>query len=185
MTPLRALLRDATQADHQRLDAALSPTNFDDSTSYAGFLRAQAGPLFAIETALEQAQVASRVPDWAQRRRREAMRADLARLDARVDETPLAPGFEGVAAQFGALYVLEGSRLGGAFLLKRAAASADARVRDATAFLGHGAGLRLWPSFVEALEASSDARADVDALVLGARSAFALFARSVADADTL
>ena len=43
-------------------------------------------------------------------------------------------------ALMGALYVLEGSRLGAKFLVKQARASRDPVVRDAIAYLSHGDG---------------------------------------------
>ena len=179
MTALRAILRRSTEDDHAALDAALAPADFDDPAAYAHFLRAQAGALYALEKRLEAADIARVLPDWPTRRRAGAMADDLAALGGAPVALAHAGALHTRAAQFGALYVLEGSRLGGAIMLKRARASADAAVRGATAFLAHGEGRRLWPSFVEALEASPDAHGDVEALVAGARDAFALFARAV------
>ncbi|MGA7808931.1 biliverdin-producing heme oxygenase, partial [Bradyrhizobium sp.] len=80
------------------------------------------------------------------------------------------------------LYVLEGSRLGAAFLLRTILQSADPLVAATTAYLGHGAGQPLWRSFLarlaqEAMTADEEAEA-----VDGACQAFALFARTAAQA---
>jgi heme oxygenase len=56
--------------------------------------------------------------DWPERRRGELIAADLAELGAELPEPIAPPRLGGEASMLGALYVLEGSRLGGA-LLKR------------------------------------------------------------------
>jgi heme oxygenase (biliverdin-IX-beta and delta-forming) len=71
--------------------------------------------------------------------------------------------------------VLEGSRLGGKLLLRRALGHPDVRVRAATRYLSHGAGRNLWSSFLVHLEASSAVVTAPDEAVAGARAAFALF----------
>lgn len=74
------------------------------------------------------------------------------------------------------LYVLEGSRLGGKLLLRRALANPDRQMRSATRYLGHGDGRDLWRFFLERLEASPTVASAPDAAVAGARDAFSLFA---------
>jgi heme oxygenase len=74
------------------------------------------------------------------------------------------------------LYVLEGSRLGGKLLLRRALADPDPRIRAATRYLAHGDGSGLWQAFLERLEASAAVARSHDAAIAGAREAFALFA---------
>lgn len=73
----------------------------------------------------------------------------------------------------GTMYVLEGSRLGAKFLLKTVADSADPRIGEATAYLRHGTGQRLWQSFLSKL--ASNHSCDEDEAIEAARSAFAAF----------
>ena len=75
-------------------------------------------------------------------------------------------------------YVLEGSRLGGALLARRAAASGDERVLANRRFLTHGRP-RLWPDFVVRLDALID-EANLAEAVAGANVAFALYADALA-----
>ena len=75
-------------------------------------------------------------------------------------------------------YVLEGSRLGGAVLLRRVLANPDGSCRAATAFLRHGAGGALWPSFVAALEGERYVAGLLKAATAGAEAAFAAFERA-------
>jgi heme oxygenase (biliverdin-IX-beta and delta-forming) len=106
------------------------------------------------------------------------MRTDLVAVGG--SARPLAqPNFENHFDLLGTLYVLEGSRLGAAYLIKSVKCSPDQRVSSATAYLGHGAGLGLWPSFVAALEGYSDELTDPEEIVQPAKRAFDLFAEAV------
>ncbi|MCW5734077.1 MAG: hypothetical protein KIS73_08125 [Enhydrobacter sp.] len=107
--------------------------------------------------------------------------ADLQALGAALPREIDPPLVGGEARQFGIVYVLEGSRLGGKLLMRRALAHPDFRVRAATRFLSHGAGFDLWSSFLVRLEASPAVTREPDEAVAGARAAFALFSERVAD----
>jgi heme oxygenase len=79
------------------------------------------------------------------------------------------------AGMLGAMYVLEGSRLGAAVLLDIVLQSPDPIVRNATGYLSHGAQKRLWLSFLAILERCGTTLDDVNATVDAARHAFAIF----------
>ena len=114
----RAALRAATVDDHTRVDQLFSQLDLASDDDYLLFLKAQAAAHLPIEAALDAAGVAALLPDWPQRRRGELLAADLAELGAELPELIASPRIKGDASMWGALYVLEGSRLGGA-LLKR------------------------------------------------------------------
>jgi len=90
------------------------------------------------------------------------------------------PVIETIEQVLGSMYVLEGSRLGAAYLLKAVERSADPVVAGATAYLSHGAGQHLWPSFLEMLETHAATLDDDAAALTAAREAFALFNRAAA-----
>lgn len=163
---VRDALREATSAAHARLDAVAEGLDLSDSTVYGRFLMAQAGPVFALEEALEAAGVAEAVHDWPRRSRRTALHHDLDALGLHV---PAASAR--VSEVFGALYVLEGSRLGAAALSRRVSGLPDH-------FLRHGEGERLWPSFLELLEKNISA-ATLPACIQNANGAFDLFEGSL------
>ena len=169
---LRERLRDATSAAHRELDAQLSSFDLTTFSGYRRFLQASAGALLPLEAALVEAGVAKLFPDWPERARSAAIAADLERLgkDARatVSVPPLTP-----SGMMGTMYVLEGSRLGAKFLLKAVADAADPRIGEATAYLSHGAGKRLWQSFLAKL--ASEEACDEDEAIEAARSGFAAF----------
>ncbi len=172
---VRHVLRNATSDLHEEIDAHLSGPFGSDSTAYVDFLRALARGIFPLEDALEEGRVERVLPDWSSRRRAKALAADLADLGA--DPPPwrrMAP-VVGEGAQFGTLYVLEGSRLGGKILLRRALDNPDPAVRGATRYLSHGAEDDFWRSFLRRLEASSVTRHAPQQAVTAARAAFLAF----------
>ncbi|GAA4743292.1 biliverdin-producing heme oxygenase [Sphingomonas daechungensis] len=114
----RSYLRSITRPAHDRVDALFSAFDLSDDRSYADFLAAQAAAFLPIEEALEKAGAARLLQDWPQRRRSDALRADLAALSRPLPTRARAPDYADEASIWGGLYVLEGSRLGGAVLRK-------------------------------------------------------------------
>ncbi len=175
---LRSILRDATAADHARLDATLGAHDLCTVPGYRRFLEINAAALLPLERSLEQAGVRTVLPDWDDRARSDAILSDLARLGGRAN--PLdAPELAGRSAMLGTLYVLEGSRLGAAYLLRTVKACSDPLISGTTDFLGHGTGRHFWPQYLAVLEAHADELAEDD-VVRSARAAFDLFAHAAA-----
>ena len=172
---VRLALRRETAALHTELDTLLSQTDFDDQKSYARFLMKQAAPLFAIEAAIDASDLPTLFADWDTRRRSDAIRQDLSRLSTTAPQASRFVAIGGNDALLGALYVLEGSRLGAKFLVRQAHASRDPVVRKATRYLGHGEGHGFWPSYLAALARREATGLDRRALSAGACAAFALF----------
>ncbi len=170
---LRHLLRTATSPAHQRLDDVISHDLDFGTASYTALLLGLARGLIPIENALEVAGVSCIFPDWPERRRSDALRADLADLGETLPAISDTFSVTGTAQALGALYVLEGSRLGSQVLLKRAFASDSAAVHRATRHLTHGQGKKFWPSFVEVLDHSIDAQVAPNEVIEGANRAFA------------
>jgi heme oxygenase (biliverdin-IX-beta and delta-forming) len=175
---LRSILRDATAADHAQLDATLGALDLGTVAGYRRFLEINATALLPLEQSLERAGVRVVLPDWDDRARTAAILADLGRLDgkpSRLDAHELADR----SAMLGTLYVLEGSRLGAAYLLRTVKQCSDPLVSPTTAFLAHGAGRHFWPSYLAVLEHEADELVEDD-LVRSARAAFDLFAHAAA-----
>jgi heme oxygenase len=170
----------ATADLHAGVDAGFSGSFERDTSGYIAFLTSLAHVVVPLERALETAGVSLLLPDWSERRRTRALVEDLRDLDREPPTEAIVPPMGGEAWQFGALYVLEGSRLGGAVLVRRALDNADIRVRAATRYLGHGSGRSFWPSFLARLEASSAVRQAPQEAVAGAREIFTLFSSCIA-----
>lgn len=178
-TSTRQGLRTATARAHERVDSCARRVNLADQRNYGRFLKAQSGPVKALEAALEQFGVVSLLPDWSLRRRTSALEHDLKYLHLHSESCPLVC-LTSPAQAFGTLYVLEGSRLGARVLLQQILDAAPA-LKPATRFLRHGSEHRLWPTFLRALEAKVGVD-DLAKCVQGARNAFALFERSFMEA---
>jgi heme oxygenase len=111
-----AALRAATAANHERVDRLFSQLDLGLDAAYLLFLTAQAAAHLPIEDAMEAAGVSALIVDWPDRRRSDLLLADLAELGVEPPSAVPAPTLAGEPAILGAAYVLEGSRLGGAFL---------------------------------------------------------------------
>jgi heme oxygenase len=162
-------LRDATADLHEVADTLGSDFDLGTTGDYARFLRAHARALLPLEAALEAAGIEDFLPDWPQRRRGAALRADLAALGEAVPQAPRLC-LHTAAAALGAAYVLEGSRMGNGLLLRR--------VRDSglpAAYLAHAGAPGGWPGFLAQLEAALRVPALWQAAAEGARAAFTLF----------
>lgn len=175
------MLRAATADLHAKVDARFAGSFDGSAAHYAGFLSAMAAVLPPLERALERAGVHRTMPDWEQRRRAALLLDDLEALGAAPPREADPPPVDGEARQLGIVYVLEGSRLGGKRLMRRALGHPDPRVRTATRYLSHGAGLDLWPTFLARLESSPAVTSAPEEAVAGARATFALFSDRAAD----
>ena len=174
---VRQALRSATADWHDRVDRAFSSFDLSDRGSYGRFLAAQAGAHIAVETALDAGNAGSVLADWPDRRRAQLLRDDLAALGVDVPHvTPIAP-FEGAAATLGAVYVLEGSRLGGALLRRSVPAGYP------TTFLGAGdpAG---WRRLLDILDQKVRTADETSAATNAACRVFMLFERAAAPSES-
>lgn len=164
----RHALRTATAADHDAVDRAFGRYDLSDRAAYAAFLQAQAAAFLPVEGAVDRSDPERVVADWTERRRSDALRADLAALGEETPASAPIPPFASEAALLGAVYVLEGSRLGGRMLARE--------VPDAfpQAFLAAG-NPALWRSLLAVLELNLDTGERRAAAIEAARGVFALF----------
>lgn len=164
------MLRAATVADHDMVDARFGGFALDDVADYRRFLRAHGRALPAAEAVLAADQA---LPNW--RRRTALLREDLAALgEAMPKQLPFAG--DG-AARWGILYVIEGSRLGGQLLARNVPAGLPAAYLAARHVSGE------WRGLLDAIEtrAAAEDGAWHTAVVAGARATFALYARAADD----
>jgi len=174
MTSLRQRLREFGAGLHQEVDDAFSALSLESAEGYCRFLRAHAAALFSLEKTLEQNGIAQFLNDWPQRRRSEALRADLLALGC-APVAPLASRATASAAWcWGAAYVLEGSRLGGQVLARRLQAAQPGAPMN---YLGHATVAGLWPAFLQQLETQAQ-DCDEHELQRGVQEAFSLFLRA-------
>jgi len=165
----RTALRASTADKHDAVDTAFGRFDLSDPGAYGAFLTAHARALPAVERVLGACRT---LPAFAPRT--DALRADLAALGLPMpDPLPLAPP-EDDAAAFGALYVIEGSRLGGAMLAKQIPAGLP---RDYLSAVHQPGG---WRAFGDVLDRAEKAGGPgwIDRAVAAAEATFDLYAEA-------
>jgi heme oxygenase len=166
----RFRLRDATAPDHAAVDRVYAGFDLSSPQDYRAFLEAQHSCLAPLEEGLTASDVGTLLPDWPARRRTALLVEDLDALGApHVRPMTLTLALPGPAAILGAVYVLEGSRFGGAVLARRLPFGTPAR------FLGAPAEPRSWRTLVEMLDRHLDGEARMDAAIAAARAVFDAF----------
>ncbi len=158
---VRQALREATMAGHQRVDDLFSRFALDTPESYGAFLKAHARALAPLEAMARPD--AARLPKLAQ---------DLTALGEPMPEGLSIHESDSDAFRWGALYALEGSRLGGSVLVRRVPDDLPRAYLSAV----HGKGE--WQAFQQSLDAAAEGEGDdwIGEAVQGAQAAFALFA---------
>ena len=171
-------LNQITNEPHQKLDALVKAHKpFDDVASFARFVVAQYLFQSELKALYTDPALKEIVPDLPERCRAEQAKADLADLNTEVP-APVAGAVNSPskAEALGWIFVSEGSKLGAAFLIKRAVGLGLSDTFGAR-HLGEPAGGRAegWKSFIktlDGLELSAEEEADLDK---GAVAAFERF----------
>jgi len=173
-------LNQITNEPHTKLDALVKAhAPFETQANFARFVVAQYLFQSELVALYNDAELTAIVPDLPARCRAEAAKADLADLDTDVPE-PVAGAVSNPtkAEALGWLFVSEGSKLGAAFLIKRAVGLGLSETFGAR-HLGEPAGGRAqgWKSFVKTLDSltlSAEEEADLDKGALAAFNRFTL-----------
>ena len=171
-------LNQITNEPHTKLDALVKAhAPFETQANFARFVVAQylfQSELVALYNDAELIQI---VPDLAERCRADAARLDLGDLDTEVPE-PVAGAVQNPSKTeaLGWLFVSEGSKLGAAFLIKRAVGMGLSETFGAR-HLGEPAGGRAegWKSFTRTLDGLTFSAEEEAAVEKGAIDAFVRF----------
>lgn len=168
-------MKAATHAAHETIDRSImAAAPFASRANYGRFVRLQYRIHHAVDPLFRNPALAALLPDLAGRRRLDLVEQDAADLD-----TPL-PALDAhagapmeMAPALGWLYVVEGSNLGAAFLLKAAAKLDLSESFGARHLAGHPTGRGLhWRSFTAALDAVTLDAAQEAQAIAGAQAAF-------------
>ncbi|NWD27158.1 biliverdin-producing heme oxygenase [Pseudomonas yamanorum] len=171
-------LNQITNEPHTKLDALVKAhAPFETQANFARFVVAQYLFQSELVALYNDPELIKLVPDLAERCRAEAARLDLGDLDTEVP-APVAGAVKNPskAEALGWLFVSEGSKLGAAFLIKRAVGLGLSETFGAR-HLGEPAGGRAqgWKSFtrtLDALELTAEEEAEAEK---GAVDAFVRF----------
>lgn len=171
-------LNQITHVPHTKLDALVKAhAPFETRANFARFVVAQYLFQSELVALYNDPQLIAIVPDLAERCRAEAARLDLADLGTEVP-APVAGALKNPspAQALGWLFVSEGSKLGAAFLIKRAVGLGLSETFGAR-HLGEPAGGRAegWKRFTRTLDALQLSAEEEAAAEQGAIDAFVRF----------
>jgi heme oxygenase len=162
-----ARLRAATASDHDAVDAGFGRYDLTDPREYRAFLIAHARALPAVEAWLRRI---SGLPAF--RDRADLLAADLTALGEAMPAPMTFDPLRSAAAGWGAMYVVEGSRLGGIMLSRTVPAGMPSAYLGAKHLPGE------WRELLAAIDAQSADDAWIAAAIAGAKAAFDLYGRA-------
>jgi heme oxygenase len=170
--PRSARLRALSQSLHDSLEQAVGAhAPFDHRASFARFVQMQYLFQTELQSLYQDPSLQAIIPDLPERCRAEAARADLADLDMPLPEpVPGAPSGLNQAQALTWIRVSEGSKLGAAFLIKRAQAMGfDEQFGARHLAEPEGGRMRAWKAFNVIFDAlpftpSEEAQADQAAI---------------------
>ena len=171
-------LNQITHEPHAKLDQLVKAhAPFETQANFARFVVAQYLFQSELVSLYNDPELIAIVPDLAERCRAEAAKADLADLDTEVP-APVAGAVKNPskAEALGWIFVSEGSKLGAAFLIKRAVGLGLSETFGAR-HLGEPAGGRAegWKSFTSTLDGLELSAKEEAAAEKGAIDAFVRF----------
>jgi heme oxygenase (biliverdin-IX-beta and delta-forming) len=165
---------------HTRLDRLVNSSCLGDTLRLGRLLTIHYDALMLLVPALERAGVEHVCPGWEGRSRLAALEEDLRALGMRPNANPAPqPSFVSEPEIWGALYAVEGSRLGNRIILDRVMEGGSEDERRATQFLAHGLEDRTaWGGFVAQLDDLHYRGEAFEWVVLGAERVFETYLNS-------
>lgn len=149
-------IRTSTKKAHQALEGVLIPVlkKMNTADSYAALLNMFYGYYKGVELQLNQHLNDELIPRYSSRRKGELILADLEKLGS--NETPVVsdilPVINSTPAAFGAMYVLEGSTLGGQIITRMLMNSLQMPVENFQFYNCYGEDSNAyWGEFIEAI----------------------------------
>ena len=182
-------LRFATAAAHSSLECVLAKRGyFDAREPYIEYLQRFLAFQNEAEQVLDTAITAEAVPDWNERRRAHLARADLATLGAPERQFPRSSGrlphITACEQALGIAYVLEGSTLGGAYLLKQLASLGINAAHGGSYLASYGSDRgKMWQRFLFTLEAAHLRRRRAESIAAAAIATFAAARHYLTEAE--
>lgn len=167
--PLLGALRAHTADLHRRLDEKVSAQSIITDDGYLRFLTMHARVLPAAEAWLGGRVEFRDIPDAPGRLRQAALKRDFGLLQVPMPASSNMSFLNENASVAGICYVLEGSRLGGAYLASMIARNGQ---RHPVNFLLQGREKPLWKTFVGWLSTRDASRAGIESATHAAENMF-------------
>lgn len=171
-------IKEATKEAHQTLEKAvvLQLKSIRSDQDYADVLKKFYAYFVVVEQAIAPFITSSTLPDRDQRRDSSYLKIDIEELGATVDELPtaVAPTIQTLAQAFGALYVLEGSIMGGPYIVQMLQKYGLSKGFNFFSGYGENSG-QMWQAFASVFNAIPQNEADEQAMLLAADETFTRF----------
>lgn len=176
---LSTKIKEATKVSHQQLEkqVVLRLKAIRSNEDYAEVLKHFYAYFNAVEKAIAPYITADVLPDYAERRNSAYLKADIEELGATIAELPeaKAPEITNVQRALGALYVMEGSIMGGGIIVQMLAKHGVEK--GVSFFSGYGPQTgEMWAKFVGVMNAHAQTEAEEIDAIQAANETFGNFA---------
>ncbi|RBQ02512.1 biliverdin-producing heme oxygenase [Pedobacter miscanthi] len=171
-------IKEATKAEHQNLEkqVVLKLKAIRSNADYADLLKHFYAYFNHIEASIKPYITESILPDYAQRRNSSYIKADILELGGDITDLPYTtvPKIENAVQALGALYVLEGSIMGGSIIVKML--EKGGVTQGVSFFSGYGEATgMMWGNFVAVLNAQAKTEQDEEEAIVAANETFKHF----------
>lgn len=175
---LSTKIKEATKTPHQEVEkkVVMRIKSIRNEADYADLLKHFYAYFYAVEQAIAPYVTTAILPDLAGRRSASYIKADIEALGGAVNELPfaLAPEINNAVQAMGALYVLEGSIMGGPFIVQML--QKGGLDKGFSFFSGYGAASgQKWGAFTAALNAIAENEEEETQALEAAHQTFARF----------
>lgn len=175
---LSTKIKEVTKTPHQELEkkVVMQIKSIRSEADYADLLKHFYAYFNKVEQAVAPYITPAVLPDVAERRNSAYIKADIEALGASVDELPLAvaPEITNAAEAMGALYVLEGSIMGGPYIVQML--QKGGLTKGFSFFSGYGeASGQKWGAFLQVLNGIAKNEEEEAQVVNSANETFSRF----------
>ncbi|SFW19032.1 heme oxygenase [Sinomicrobium oceani] len=177
MEKLSAIIKESTRAHHQETEkkVVLRIKNIRNNEDYAALLKCFYAYFGAVEKAIAP-YINDILPDYAERRDSSFIRKDIEALGGSTENLPraIAPAIANGVQAMGALYVLEGSIMGGPYIVQMLQKKGIDKGFDFFGGYGEGSAGK-WAAFTEVLDNLPGSSEEQDMAVRTASETFKRF----------
>ncbi len=183
---LSTKIKDATKTAHQQLEkqVVLKLKAIRSNADYAEVLKHFYAYFNAVEKAIKPYITTQVLPDYTDRRNSSYLKLDIEELGATVNDLPAAkaPEISNLQQALGALYVMEGSIMGGSIIVQMLAKYGVEK--GISFFSGYGQQTgEMWAKFIAVLNANAQDETQENQSIDAANQTFGNFANVFESAE--
>lgn len=178
---LSSQIKEYTKEAHQQLEKIVigKLKNIKNDGDYATLLKYFYAYFSSLEKAIAPFIDKNVLVDFPDRRKADRLKHDIISLGGSVEDLPAVetPNIQSAAAAMGALYVMEGSVMGGSIIVGMLQTNGITKGLDF--FSGYGAETQdMWQQFISALNTTAKNEQETEEIVKSAKATFTNFAKA-------